>query len=83
MERGAGTDEVTEMRFATADPVDAIAAHVPERDRVLIYVAAYGGGGARWIRTIDLILIRAPRPDSLTGSFARMSRSAPDFTAPQ
>ena len=41
MERGAGTDEVPEMRFATADQVDAIAAHVPERDRALIYVAAY------------------------------------------
>ena len=41
MERGAGTDEVPEMRFATAEQVDAIAAHVPERDRALIYVAAY------------------------------------------
>jgi integrase len=41
MERGAGTDEVPEMRFATADQVDAIAAHVPDRDRALIYVAAY------------------------------------------
>ena len=41
MERGAGTDEVPEMRCATADRVDAIAAHVPDRDRVLIYVAAY------------------------------------------
>ncbi len=41
MERGAGTDAVPEMRFATADQVDAIAAHVPERERALIYVAAY------------------------------------------
>jgi integrase len=41
VERGAGTDEVPEMRFATAAEVDAIAAHVPERDRALIYVAAH------------------------------------------
>lgn len=41
LERGAGTDEVPEMRFATAAQVDAIAARVPERDRALIYVAAY------------------------------------------
>jgi integrase len=41
MERGASIDETPEMRFATADQVDALAAAVPERYRVLVYVAAY------------------------------------------
>jgi hypothetical protein len=43
-------------------------AHVVETDRV--GASFFFVRGARWIRTIDLILIRASGPDSLTGSFA-------------
>jgi integrase len=39
--RGASADEIPEMRFATAQQVEALANVVPDRDRALIYVAAY------------------------------------------
>ena len=50
--KGAGREHSPEMRFATPEQVNLLAAKVPERYRALILVAAYGG--LRWGELVNL-----------------------------